>query len=279
MPSDTYRRYVALGDSTTEGLQDPYDDRPGYRGWADRLAERIDAAAPGLLYANLAVRGRKIVQIRDEQLGPALAMRPDLASVYGGINDILRPKVDLDGIAEVMRTMVGALSAGGATVLMLTYVDPAQIIPLARGASARTRAYNAALRTIARDHDARVVDLGRHGVADPRLWHPDRLHANGEGHQRIADAAAHALGLPGADASWRLPLPPAPAASRRAALSGDLRWAGTHLAPWVGRRIRGRSSGDGLTAKRPELALLTDRGDVPAARSATATPRGLRTRP
>ena len=49
-----FLRYVAIGDSTTEGLEDPYPDGSGYRGWADRLAERMAQASPGLLYANLA---------------------------------------------------------------------------------------------------------------------------------------------------------------------------------------------------------------------------------
>ena len=260
MTNPPYRRYVALGDSTTEGLQDPYLDRPGFRGWADRLAEQIDAAHPGLLYANLAIRGRKIGQIRAEQLEPALAMQPDLASVAGGINDILRPKVDLDAIVGEMRTMVARLSAGGATVLMLTYLDPAKVMRMARGASPRVCAYNQALRTIARDHDARLADFERDGVADPRLWDADRLHANSEGHRRIAAAAAHALELPGADASWRQPMTPAPASPRRIAAARDVRWAATHLAPWITRRIRGRSSGDNITAKRPELALVTEGG-------------------
>src|SRR6185312_2568132 len=116
---------VALGDSTTEGLMDLYPDGSGYRGWADRLAEHIDAADPGLLYANLGIRGRKVDQIRAEQLGPALAM-----------------ELDLDSVVEHMRAMVAALSASGATVLMFTYIDPANIMPVARSASPRTLAYN-----------------------------------------------------------------------------------------------------------------------------------------
>jgi hypothetical protein len=183
-------------------------------------------------------------------------MEPDVASVYGGINDILRPKVDLVAVADDMRAMVAALAAGGARVLMPTYLDPKGVSPLARAIGARIRTYNAALREIARDHDATVVDLDRHGVADPRLLDPDRVHANAEGHRRMAAAAAQALGLPGADASWREPLPPAPAPRRRVAAAQELRWARLHLAPWVVRRVRGRSSGDGITAKRPEPAPM-----------------------
>ena len=58
------RTYVAIGDSFTEGLNDPYpgeDDR--FRGWADRLAEHLAVHSPGLRYANLAVRGKLVRQI------------------------------------------------------------------------------------------------------------------------------------------------------------------------------------------------------------------------
>jgi lysophospholipase L1-like esterase len=257
-----YRRFVALGDSTTEGLMDLYPDGSGYRGWADRLADHIDAADPGLLYANLGIRGRKVDQIRAEQLGPALAMEPDLASVVGGINDMLRPRVDLDDVVEHMRAMVAALSAGGATVLMFTYIDPANIMPVARSASPRTLAYNEKLRAVAAAHGARLIEFERDGVVDPRLWARDRLHANAEGHRRIAAAAAEVLEIPGVEPSWREPLPPAPRLSRRAAAGREVRWAGAHFAPWVGRRLRGRSSGDGVTAKRPTLAPVTGRQPV-----------------
>lgn len=74
-----FKRYVAIGDSSTEGLQDP-DGNGGYRGWANRLAERVAESQGGLLYANLGVRGKRSREIRAEQLGPALAMNPDLVS-------------------------------------------------------------------------------------------------------------------------------------------------------------------------------------------------------
>jgi len=83
-----FKRYVAIGDSSTEGLQDP-DGAGGYRGWANRLAERVAEAQGGLLYANLGVRGKRSREIRQEQLGPALALDPDLATIFAGSNDIL----------------------------------------------------------------------------------------------------------------------------------------------------------------------------------------------
>jgi lysophospholipase L1-like esterase len=85
-----YSRYVAIGDSQTEGLWDG-DDSVGLTGFADRLAMHIDSHFPGLAYANLAVRGRRILDLLVEQLPHALAMRPDLITVCIGMNDVTRP--------------------------------------------------------------------------------------------------------------------------------------------------------------------------------------------
>src|SRR4051812_31146615 len=98
VPVEGYVRYVALGDSQTEGLGDG-DDVRGLRGWADRLAERIATDSPDARYANLAVRGRTAGQVYAEQLGPALELRPDLATVVAGVNDLLRPRFDADEVA------------------------------------------------------------------------------------------------------------------------------------------------------------------------------------
>lgn len=248
-----FHRFVALGDSTTEGLEDPYEDGSGYRGWADRLAAMLAAEEPDLGYANLAIRGRKLPQIRAEQLEPALALEPDLASVLGGLNDILRRRVDLDAVAGDMDAIVSALSSQGATVIMLTYPDPTMVISVASGRiRARVNDFNRRLRAIAGRHDAVLIDLDRDGVGHPGLWCDDRLHANSMGHERIAAAAAAALGVASTDANGYSPgeVPGRPLPAR---LAVDAVWVGRHLAPWVVRRLRGRSSGDGREPKRPRL--------------------------
>lgn len=253
-----FERFVALGDSTTEGLDDPYADGSSFRGWADRLAERLAGESAAFTYANLAVRGRKVPQIRFEQLGPALALRPDLASVIGGVNDILRPSVDLDAVAGDIDAMVSELRAAGATVLMLTYPDLTQTITLmADRIRARIGAYNERLREVSDRNGALLIDLDRNGVNHPSFWAIDRLHANDRGHTRIADLAAELLGLRGdaePDSHGDLPELDVPSIHRR--LGADAAWATRHLAPWVKRRILGQSSGDGLSAKRPELGPI-----------------------
>lgn len=259
-------RYVALGDSFTEGMSDPdeADVDAGllvdtvYRGWADRLAEALHAASrqaggPGLEYANLAVRGRLLPQILAQQLPVALASGADLVSIVGGGNDVLRPGADPDVLAERLEDAVARLRSTGAEVLMATGVDP-KGSPLVRLTRGRVATYNAHIWSIAQRHGAHVLDLwGMRALLDWRLWAPDRIHLNAEGHRRVALAAADALGLAGeADGAWRAPLPAAPALGRWQSTREDAAWVRAYVAPWVRRRLRGESSGDGRDAKRPQ---------------------------
>jgi hypothetical protein len=84
------------------------------------------------------------------------------------------------------------------------------------------------------------------------------LHLNTLGHTRLAAAVGHALDLPGNDPQWMIPLAlqRRPAAWRRAV--GEAHWVASFVGPWLLRRLRGRSSGDGRTAKRPALAPVEE---------------------
>ncbi|MGF7234131.1 MAG: SGNH/GDSL hydrolase family protein [Frankia sp.] len=256
----SYRRYVALGDSMTEGIGDP-DGYGGWRGWADRLAERLAASGPPdpphgeVLYANLAIRGRRAGQVRAEQLRPAVAMNPDLATVVAGMNDVLRLSFDAGAVAHEVEAMQAVLVAAGAVVVTFTVPDPAPVMPLARVARGRIAALNDALRAATARTGAILVDVAAQPVAsDPRLWSADRMHANAAGHERIAAALAAALGLPGSDGSWAEPLPGEPRRGTDANLATELVWLRQVAAPWLLRRLQGRSSGDGVVAKRQILA-------------------------
>jgi hypothetical protein len=189
--------------------------------------------------------------VREEQLAAAVALEPDLASVLAGLNDMLRRNCDLRAVIGDLDAIIAALRGAGADVLTFTLPDPVPINPIARSAAARLRHLNVAIRDLTVRHGARLVDLEAHSVAsDRRLWDGDRLHANPEGHRRIAAAAAEALGLEDADASWREDFPDPLTPRSRASHAV---WAGRYLTPWIIRRLRGVSSGDGITAKRPTL--------------------------
>ncbi|MDA0160698.1 SGNH/GDSL hydrolase family protein [Solirubrobacter ginsenosidimutans] len=250
-----YRRFVALGDSTTEGLMDPLPDGSGFRGWADRLAEILAAIDPELRYANLAVRGKLARQIRETQLDDALALEPDLVSLLAGLNDMLRRNVDVAGVAAEIDGMVSRLREAGADVILFTLPDPVPINPLAKTAAGAIAQLNDAIREISQRRGTFIVELDVHPVSsDRRLWNEDRLHANPEGHRRIALAVAHAMGLPDTDLSWAAGFPSP--LGRRSSVSHVV-WFGRYFTPWVIRRLRGRSSGDGRVAKRPELEPFT----------------------
>jgi lysophospholipase L1-like esterase len=251
-----FERYVAIGDSTTEGLDDP-DGRGGYRGWANRLAERLAMEQGSILYANLGIRGRTTRQILDKQLAPAMAMRPDLATVVSGTNDLMRRHFDAEAVAADLETMQRALIAGGATVLTFTLPDLTPVMPLARGIRGRVAALAEAIRGACARSGAILCDLAAIEVAtDPRLWSDDRLHANSAGHARIADALAYHLGLPGTDRAWTEPLPDRYAPSVAQKVRAEAAWWHQHLLPWLWRHAQGRSSGDGIQAKRPELTEM-----------------------
>lgn len=247
-----YPRYVAIGDSSTEGLEDP-DGAGGYRGWADRLAEILAAEQGSLLYANLAVRGRRTRQILEEQLAPSLAMRPDLVTLFAGTNDVVRRGFDAAAVAADIERMQRSHIERGATVLGFTLPDLARVMPLGRLVASRVARMNAELRRVAAATGAILVDFAAHPVAsDRRLWHEDRLHANALGHARIAAALAEALGLPGFDDAWVRPLPPESLGFGRRFAAG-LGWSRRYFLPWLWRHLHGRSSGDGRRPKRPVL--------------------------
>ncbi|GAA1235278.1 lysophospholipase L1-like esterase [Oryzihumus leptocrescens] len=254
----TWSRYVAIGDSFTEGMSDPDPERDNaYIGWADRLAAHLALEArrqeQGFGYANLAVRGRLLDDIVGRQLDEALALEPDLVSIVGGGNDILRPRADIDGLAARLEDAVARIRATGADVLMATPVDPREA-PLVRMTRGRAATYVAHIWSIARRHEAFVIDQwGMHALRDWRLWASDRIHMTTEGHRRVALNAFTTLGFEPDDTEWATPLPPAPPIGRAESFRENVRWAREYVAPWVQRRLRGQSSGDALTAKRPTI--------------------------
>jgi len=250
-----FTRYVALGDSFTEGVGDPDPRYPnGLRGWADRVAEVLAGRTPGFLYANLAIRGRKLHPILAEQVEPALALEPDLVSIHAGGNDVLRPKVDLDRMAAAYDEAVGRLAGRGAHVVMFTIFDPGGrgIYAAMRG---RMAIFNEFAREISDRHSATLVDMWRmRDQAIAEVMDTDRMHLNPVGHQHIAFAVLEALGVEHAEEA--LPRTPGPTLTRSQRLRADAAWTRDFLGPWVRRRLTGRSSGDSISPKRPTLGPI-----------------------
>jgi lysophospholipase L1-like esterase len=252
--------FVAIGDSFTEGLEDDLGPDGRHRGWADRVAAALAVSNGRVRYANLAIRGRLLDGVITGQLPAAIELAPKLISFHAGPNDVLRPRVDLPGLLARYETAVERLRATGAQVLLFTVISRTGTGRTADLLAARFEAFNATARDVARRYDCLLVDAGAAiALQDRRLWHEDRLHLAPAGHARVAAAVLERLGfsdpelLAGAAGWWREPLPARDVrglASRGTDLLADLRWVRRYFVPWVGRRLRGVSSGDLLAAKQ-----------------------------
>jgi lysophospholipase L1-like esterase len=247
-----WSRYVAIGDSFTEGIGDPEPASPGgHRGWADRVAEVLSAQTDDFAYANLAIRGRLLQQILDEQVDAALALHPDLISISAGGNDIIRPGTDPDEVAARLDEGIARLSSDGATVVMFNGPDIGGTPVLGR-IRGKVAIYNENLHAVAKRHDAIVADMwALRELTDPRMWAPDRLHFSPIGHQTIARMVLDALNV--SHDLEPFEAEPMPRQSWRQARIDDIGWARQHFAPWILRRLRRESSGDGVAPKRPDF--------------------------
>ena len=198
----------------------------GHRGWADRVAEVLSQGTEDFAYANLAVRGKLIQQIIDEQLEPALALRPDLITISAGGNDVIRPRTDPDEIAARFEYAIERLSRNHATIVIFTGVDVG-FSPVFRGIRGKVAIYNENLRTIAKRYDCIVADQwALTEIQDQRMWSPDRLHLNSLGHHTVARMVLAALNV---DNDLE-PMKPEPLPDQHVA-------AGARRRPLVGARI------------------------------------------
>ena len=263
-----WRRYVALGDSITEGLCDASRAPSGqYRGWADRLAMMLasvsaSAGAGGgsFRYANIAIRSSRIQDVVARQLPAALDLRPDLVSVLIGANDLVKQGANPVRLAAEVEQVVRTLRATGADVLLATPFLPHR--RAARIFARRFAHYNSELRRIARDTGALLLDVeALPSVSQLDLWAEDGVHLRSAGHRLLAYRAADVLGVP--DAQQLGDLEAALHADETAAdedASGPKRlWLTAHALPWAWRRLRGKTAGDGLSAKHSDYVVLPGR--------------------
>lgn len=247
-----FSRYVALGDSFTEGCGDPHHARPnGLRGWADRVAEVLAQDNPGMRYANLAVRGRTMDEILEQQIQTAVMLEPDIVTVFAGLNDLLVVRNDIDAMMSRYADALKTLQQTGAHVVTFTAADLGTV-PLFRRLRGRAAIYNELLRTIVDDLGVQLVDFWRFTeFRDPRLWDGDRIHLSPLGHERFAAKVLDSLtvqhSLTSRSAALLASSPPV------RSWWANLRWAMAFAAPWVGRRLRRVTPGAGVEPKSTSL--------------------------
>lgn len=247
-PGARWSRYVALGDSLTEGLCDPGPDG-ALRGWADRLALLL-AARGGLHYANLAIRSKRVSDVCGPQLSRALELRPDLVSILIGANDLVKPRADVPALAAAVEDAVVQLRAIGAQVLLVT-----PFLPGRRAAgvfTGRFARFAGALSGVAARTGSILIDSDLYpSLGERPNWGEDLVHLSSRGHRFLAYRAADVLGVPNAETLGTLD-----AALHEHEPTGTGVWWRRHALPWMWRRLHGRAAGDGLSAKHHHYVYL-----------------------
>ena len=255
------RRYVALGDSFTEGVGDPSNVLPnGVRGWADRVAEKLAKAQPGWEYANLAVRSKRLRHIIDEQLEPALAMEPTLITLYAGGNDILDFGTDMDALLTDYELLVARLAGTGATVVLFTGFD-VKVSAVLEPFKKRNTLYNQKVRDVATKYGAILVDYWCFDAyKDSRMWAPDRLHMSKAGHKYLAAQVLDHLDVPHKISlkQWE----PPQRMTMREWERRQRRWVNDWVLPLFGRKLRGVTLGDSLSARWPQPVKVPRKGGL-----------------
>lgn len=251
-----FHRFIALGDSMTEGMNDEIV-KGNFRGWADRVADVLAAQHQGFTYMNLAIRGKLVGQVLKEQVPIALPfitgdLEPSkvLVSFHAGANDVLRPKYDPDRTFAIYNEAVRTLHQSGAQVMLFCVLETFAAGSKTGSALAeRFKAFNDNVKLMAKEVDAILLDPNPEAFwHDKRFMSWDRLHMNSIGHFRAAQGVLARLGLPH-DEGFREPLPPGINPGILKSVRENFKWFVLFLMPWIWRRIRGRSSGDGRSPK------------------------------
>jgi len=252
----SYSRFIVLGDSFSEGMSDEIING-NYRGWADRVADVLAKQNPNFKYANFAIRGKLVQQVHDDQIPHALPLIEGphtLVSFHAGANDALRPNYDPERVRATYTAAVEKLVNAGATVILFTVLEKN-----GKGGKAsaiweeRFSKFNQIVFSMGNKPNVIIMDAFMDPeAASPHMLAFDRLHLNPTGHYRVAQAVLETIGAP-FDPSWKDPIVPPKKKPWIIRKGLSFLWIVTFALPWIWRRIRGRSSGDGRSGKYTSL--------------------------
>ena len=249
-----YTRFIAMGDSFTEGMTDVIIDGK-YRGWADRVADELAKHHPDFTYMNTAVRGKLVGQVKMDQIPMIrehVSGKETLVSFHAGANDVIRPKINPENIYETYRQAIREVASTGCTLMIFTVMEKtAGQSKTSQIWQERFHEFNKVIREVGAEVGAIINEWSiADFMADRRYLAFDRLHLNNEGHSRLAQAVLQKLDYP-YDSQWIIPLPPAKKKNILKRAINNFAWFTAFALPWIWRRLRGKSSGDGRKPKYP----------------------------
>lgn len=252
-----YRSYVAIGDSLTEGLGDfDFEVSRFGCGWADRLAELMARSAheagENFKFANLALRGSSMLQVLTAQLEDAIRLKPDVVTIMAGANDFMRSKRSHPELRALLRGAIERLHNQGTHVVVANTVNPTHL-RLFRPWIFKARQMTQLIEQVAAEYEAPVLNV--YGIQDFRnleMWCSDLVHFSGHGHIKIANRAAALLSIDHGfeEADLKDMQKPNPTFGEK------VRWLKEDAIPYVIRRIKRTSSGDGMEPKHDGYVKL-----------------------
>jgi lysophospholipase L1-like esterase len=179
------RRYVALGDSLSAGLE-------GETPWPELAAAQWRQRNPQLAFTSLARFGVTSHEVERSQLDRALALHPDLVSIVCGANDVLESvRPDAGRFARTLDALLTSIRAGAPGALVATATYPATAPRRLRARSRRRvqsglAEFNQAIRRLSSAHGAICLDWATHAEVELQSnYAADGFHPSPAAH-RIA---------------------------------------------------------------------------------------------
>jgi acyl-CoA thioesterase-1 len=179
--------YVALGDSTVEGVGATSPDR----NFVSRLHERLLARYPNARVINLGVSGATSADVLVRQLDRAIGLRPHLVTLSIGPNDITT-RVPVARYEKNLETILGRLRYETTAVAVVNLIPDLAVTPrfsrsrLRETVGRQTIVFNDALERQGRAHGAELVNLyaasQREVPRQPELISADGYHPSDAGY-------------------------------------------------------------------------------------------------